>query len=1124
MLEIEFATDNASAGFRLEKLEVFNWGTFNAQVWEINPSGFNSLLTGDIGSGKSTMVDALTTLLVPHHKITYNRAAGAETRERTLKSYILGEYKSEKAEFSQAAKPVYLRDDRTVSILLARFGNEGLQQTVCIAQVFWLAEGQAKKFFVVANRTITIPEIHALDTDLPGIKKKLRALENVEVYDQFNDYNKHFRRAFGIASEKALDMFYQTVSMKSVGNLTGFVRQQMLEATDAKERVHNLKDNFDNLTKAYEQVQRAKRQLDQLQPLLSDADSYEQFEQEWQVLDQSVEAVAVWFAEKKTSLLKAEITSLGRQLEELNSQLSELKVQLTSLREQETGLKAAIQSSEEGKRLEYIQKEVERLGTQMDEQHTKAQQYARWAKEVGIPMPGTEREFFDQRERATGLQEEFRQSKEQLRSEEIDFSLELNKVEGSLAEDEKELESLRERQSQLPVRVINMRQEMLNVLRLSEDDLPFAGELLQVREGEHAWEGAVERVLHNFALSLLVPEHHYQEVSHYVNRTKLKIVYYKTSERQQQTQQPLPSDSLVYKVSIKPDTPLHHWMEGELETRFNLVCCDRLSDFQNERFALTKEGQVKRGGRKHEKDDSYDINDRRRYILGWDNAAKVRAIEVAMEKLQKTREGLLKQRERNRSGQEDLERKLNALHDLLQLEQYKLIDWNKTVLEIQKLEEERQAIENSSDKLKTLKQKLEHITQNIKAKEEEREKISNKEGRLTERQQGFEKELSSASVIADHMTVEEKEEYYPKLSNFFPSMPTTIENCNQQQEKTNASIRGRQSNVRRGSNESSQRMISKMQRFKGDFPAETTEMDASVHSIREFRELTERIERDQLPEFEAKFRELLKEKTIQDILIFQNKLDEYQKAITGKIVQINESLRNIEYNRGTFIELNADAVNDSDIQSFRRQLRECLSETAGAVDEVYTEAKFLQVKAILDRFSSGEKVDVQWSERVTDVRNWFTYSATEKFLETNETKEYYTDSSGKSGGQKEKLAYTILASALAYHFGLALNEPRSRSFRFVVIDEAFGRGSDESTRYGLDLFKKLDLQLLIVTPLQKINIIEDYISAVHYVSNKEGNRSVVRDLTIEQYQKEKRDFLSVATGGIVNQDYPNRNG
>ena len=55
--------------------------------------------------------------------------------------------------------------------------------------------------------------------------------------------------------------------------------------------------------------------------------------------------------------------------------------------------------------------------------------------------------------------------------------------------------------------------------------------------------------------------------------------------------------------------------------------------------------------------------------------------------------------------------------------------------------------------------------------------------------------------------------------------------------------------------------------------------------------------------------------------------------------------------------------------------------------------------------------------------------------------------------------------SLAYQFGLEWGAVRSRSFRFVVIDEAFGRGSDESAQYGLNLFRQLNLQLLIVTPL-----------------------------------------------------------
>jgi uncharacterized protein YPO0396 len=74
----------------------------------------------------------------------------------------------------------------------------------------------------------------------------------------------------------------------------------------------------------------------------------------------------------------------------------------------------------------------------------------------------------------------------------------------------------------------------------------------------------------------------------------------------------------------------------------------------------------------------------------------------------------------------------------------------------------------------------------------------------------------------------------------------------------------------------------------------------------------------------------------------------------------------------------------------------------------------------------------------------------------------------------------------------------------VVIDEAFGRGSDESTEYGLRLFEQLRLQLLIVTPLQKIHIIEPFVASVGFVHNEGGRASQLRNLSIEEYREEKR--------------------
>ena len=135
--------------------------------------------------------------------------------------------------------------------------------------------------------------------------------------------------------------------------------------------------------------------------------------------------------------------------------------------------------------------------------------------------------------------------------------------------------------------------------------------------------------------------------------------------------------------------------------------------------------------------------------------------------------------------------------------------------------------------------------------------------------------------------------------------------------------------------------------------------------------------------------------------------------------------------------------------------------------------------------------------------NWFVFAGSERWREDRREHEHYSDSGGKSGGQKGKLAYTILAASLAYQFGLVWGEARSRSFRFVVIDEAFCRGSDESAQYGLALFKQLNLQLLIVTPLQKIHIIEPYVASVGFVHNDEGRDSKLRNLSIEEYRAEQ---------------------
>ncbi len=266
------------AGFRLDRLELFNWGTFDKRVWSLELGGANGLLTGDIGSGKSTIVDAVTTLLLPASRISYNKAAGAETRERSLRSYVLGHHKSERSEVTGASRPVGLRRSDSYSVILGVFGNAGYDATVTLAQVFWTRDddpGPPNRFYVTADRALTVAADFAdFGTEIAALKKRLRG-QGCRVHDHFPEYGKDFRRRVGIESEQAMQLFHQTVSMKSVGDLNDFVRSHMLEPFDASGWTTRLVAHFDDLTKAHEAVLEAQAQLALLTPLVVDFDAYD---------------------------------------------------------------------------------------------------------------------------------------------------------------------------------------------------------------------------------------------------------------------------------------------------------------------------------------------------------------------------------------------------------------------------------------------------------------------------------------------------------------------------------------------------------------------------------------------------------------------------------------------------------------------------------------------------------------------------------------------------------------------------------------------------------------------------------------------------------------------------------
>src|SRR5690606_40079499 len=87
-----------------------------------------------------------------------------------------------------------------------------------------------------------------------------------------------------------------------------------------------------------------------------------------------------------------------------------------------------------------------------------------------------------------------------------------------------EIRALEGRESNIPIANLHVRESLAQALGVESDELPFVGEVLRVRQDEAQWEGAIERLLHSFALTLLVPEGLYSQVTRYVDRSEERRV------------------------------------------------------------------------------------------------------------------------------------------------------------------------------------------------------------------------------------------------------------------------------------------------------------------------------------------------------------------------------------------------------------------------------------------------------------------------------------------------------------------------------------------------------------------------------------------------------------------------
>lgn len=1092
-LDLFQAHDSTSEQLRLVRIQSYNWGTFHGlNDFPIAEGGF--LFSGPSGAGKSTILDGHSALMTPPRWIKFNVAAAREadrnTADRNLMSYVRGAWAQQTGESGEAISQ-FLRPDTTWSALVETYRSKQ-GRVVVLAELFWVrgkttANADIRKVYMVFEREFDLRELEFFQKCDFDLRKLKPAFPEAFIREEFSAFQERFRMLLGIDNELALRLLHKAQSAKNLGELNTFLRDFMLEVPKTFELADRLVSEFSELSAAHLAVVAAREQISVLQPAYDTYQERESTADTLSVLKEVRAGASAYEEQLKQRLYEAAIHKMEVAQEGARAELAQVRQELAREEGVLRGLQEERYQNGGGQLEELAAQLVEAERAKQGCQDRQARASAA-AQGLGRTLPRDPREYIDLVEHARNLMDNADAQVTALDAKKFELKSRERELETLFAQQCREIKAMESQPSNIPSHMLNLRRLITQGTGIPESRLPFAGELLEVKTDSKAWEGAIERVLHPFALSMLVDDADYKDVSAFLNSRHLggRLVYLRMLP-QPESHRPLSANSLVHKVKVANGS-YAEWLRAELRSRFDYECADDMAAFNRATKAVTKEGQIKQSNSQHIKDDRKALDDRSTWVLGFDNAAKLElfkeAAHATSETLAQTSKALSQANDAFAAHQQQ-QRYSQTLANL----SWDEIDLGAILDKVRGLQVRIEALTAGNAELASIEQRITGQTLTIQLRQKEAQGL---EVELA----GTERDIRSFKVSLSTLC--------PELLNLTLT-PTQAEELRLRYEGAYAStvdlttVSAIARKVDAGLSDESGRLEMRLlslrsaienlfAEYNRRWPAESGGLDAVLQSADDYFMKLERLQKDNLPQFEERFLRLLHEQSDQNLTQLSFQLEQERHGILERLELVNESLKLANYNPGTHLAIDPLERNLEEVRTFKAMLRAALSNSFGNTPE-QAEARFVALQNLVAQLSGQDTVTQNWRALVLDVRQHVEFRARELDI-NNEEVEVYMSGAGKSGGQKQKLAAFILAAALRYQLGGPdRSVPR---YATVVMDEAFDQADSEFTAMAMNIFKMFGFQLVVATPMKSVMAMEPYIEGACLVSIVDRKYSAAR--------------------------------
>ena len=1084
-----------------EDLQLVNWGGYDG-AHRVRFAPTATLLCGGSGSGKSTLMDAYVALMMPHttpfngasNGAVSGRARSAE--QRNILSY--GRGKLDESRTEEGTKVRVLRGDGTdtwTAIAMTWADHDGSRFTAVRA---WYIPAGAR----IVEDTVRVRGTVQGAFDLGALERAasrhladgaVRAA-GLDTVATDREFSARLHTVLGIgasgAGSKAMSLLARIQAGQQITTVDDLYKRMVLEEPETLSTAEAVVEHFDGLEGTRGRMVTARQQVRHLSPIRQTRDRIVESAERLRLIDalgrfDAPDSLAsLWRAQRRLELLREVEAELGDGKRATEQLLRERHALADAADAEREGLVEVLRSAG-GDQVAAAERELRGLERRHIEVRRERERLDAATAALGVEVRSAEA-FAELGEQARAALRDA-DGKETAREAYAAASGSRKQLRAAVERLAAERQQAELRRDSIPSSLHESRRRLAEAAGLRVEELPFVGELLEVRAEFEPWREAFNLALGGFARTLLIDATRLQDFRAAIDtvRTPERLNYEGV-----QTGLPLggagDERTLPGRLDFA-DSPFAGWLRDRLDRQFAFVCVDRPADLAQHAKALTIAGQVSNGAR------GAHGGHGRGNLLGFSNARRLAELDRELFRARAELGEADTAAERAGAELDAFDTRRGAYEKVRELtwEQVDVAAVEAEQLRWSTLIEQLTAGDSRIAELKAqmtaLAAKVRGLREQVGSAKGELDRIEQRWGdvidEVDEAQSAVDAAEQAERALDDAQRAYLDERFDAPQGRAERSSADRLRRFDAALDSASRRLAEEQLEAQQTLVEQREGLRTILATFLDRWPNPNLLPDPDS-SLGDFERILGELETSGLHELETEWRDSLLTLSGNDLTNLDSAIARSLREIRERIEPINRIMRDLPfYDGGHRLQITL-RENQSEVRTrFRRELRAVRAAIEEAASDQEREAVYQRMTKLIGRLRRSAPDHGE----LVDVRNHVRVSAERVVADTGAHVALYDHIGEKSGGESQELIAFIVGAALRYQLGDAGAErPR---YAPVFLDEALIKADAHFTQRAIGAWRGLGFQLVIGAPNDKYSAIEPHVDAEYDILKDTAGRS-----------------------------------